>query len=625
MSTPTSTLKPNDVPHYSIFSWQRILKIALLHKRELILAHIIAFLTTILIVPIPLLMPLLVDEVLLEQPATLVNSVNWFFPVSWHSHFLTIIVITLSVLLLRFISLALGVWQMRQFTIIAKDVVYRIRKDLIGCLQRVSMAEYETLGSGQVISHFVTDLDTLDQFIGVSVSRVLIASMSIIGTAVVLLWMHWQLALVILLFNPLVIYSALLMGRNIKNLKRQENEAYGSFQQTLSETLEAIQQIRAYNREQYYLGKIVNHANKIKKHAIAYAWKNDAAERLSFNIFLLGVEIFRAISMLTVLFSDLSIGQMLAVFSYLWFMLAPTQEIIRIQYSYHSAKAALQRVNKLFDLSYEPHYPHIHNPFANQSTTAVRLENICFAYNARSETTSELTTPPNGLEKKPQNWILDHISVDIKAGEKVAFVGTSGGGKTTLVQVILGLYVPQAGNVYFDNVPVTQIGMDVVREHVVTVLQHPALFNDTVRMNLTLGREISDEKVWQALEIAQLADVVKNMELGLDTVLGQRGVRLSGGQRQRVACARMILANPKIVILDEATSALDTKTESKLHTALNNFLTDKTTIIIAHRLSAVKQADRVFVFDNGRIIEEGHHDGLIRENGLYAKLYGGLF
>jgi len=164
--------------------------------------------------------------------------------------------------------------------------------------------------------------------------------------------------------------------------------------------------------------------------------------------------------------------------------------------------------------------------------------------------------------------------------------------------------VPQSGDVYFDNVPMTEIGMDVVREQVVTVLQHPALFNDTLRLNLTLGRDLSDEQLWHALDIAQLSEVVKNMENGLDTMLGQHGVRLSGGQRQRVAVARMILANPKVVILDEATSALDTETESKLHTALNDFLKEKTTIIIAHRLSAVKQADRVFVLKKGGLLKK---------------------
>ena len=586
------------------YTWQQIINIALEHKRALIFAHIIAIIATLLSVPIPLLMPLLVDEVLLNQPATLVNTINSIFPENWHGAILTILVIALFSLFLRINALIFGVWQMRHFTIISKNVVYRIRKNLISRLQRVSMAEYESLGSGKVISHLVTDLDTIDQFLGASISKLLIAILSIIGAAIILLWMHWQLALLIFLINPIVVYTTIKLGRRVKELKRTENSAYSAFQQKLSETLEAIQQIRAYNRESYYLGKVINSANEIKNHAIGYAWKSDAAGRLSFNVFLFGFDMFRAITMLMVVFSDLSIGQMFAVFGYLWFMLVPMQEIINIQYSYQSAKAALQRVNELFAISYEPVYPHNQNPFKNQNTTEIRLENICFSYNK-------------------QDIVLDNVSLKIKAGEKVALVGASGGGKTTLVQVLLGLYAPQSGNVYFNNIPVTEIGMDVVREHVVTVLQHPALFNDTLRMNLSLGRELSDDELWQALDIAQLTETIKNLENGLDTVLGQRGVRLSGGQRQRVAVARMILAKPKIVILDEATSALDTETENKLHNALNEFLKDKTTLIIAHRLSAVKQADRVFVFDQGKIIEEGRHENLIAENGLYAKLYGG--
>jgi len=586
------------------YTWQQIINLALEHKRALIFAHIIAIIATLLSVPIPLLMPLLVDEVLLNQPATLVNTINSIFPTNWHGAILTIMVIALFSLFLRISALIFGVWQMRHFTIISKNVVFRIRKNLISRLQRVSMAEYENLGSGKVISHLVTDLDTIDQFLGASISKLLIAILSIIGAAIILLWMHWQLALFIFLINPIVVYTTIKLGRQVKELKRKENRAYSAFQQKLSETLEAIQQIRAYNRESYYLGKVIDTAKDIKNHAIGYAWKSDAAGRLSFNVFLFGFDMFRAITMLMVVFSDLSIGQMFAVFGYLWFMLAPMQEIINIQYSYQSAKAALQRVNELFALSYEPIYPHNQNPFKNQNTTEISLKNICFSYNK-------------------QDIVLNNVSLKIKAGEKIALVGASGGGKTTLVQVILGLYAPQSGKVYFNNIAMTEIGMDIVREHVVTVLQHPALFNDTLRMNLSLGRELSDKELWQALEIAQLTETVKNLEKGLDTILGEHGVRLSGGQRQRVAIARMILAKPKIVILDEATSALDTETEKKLHQALNEFLKDKTTLIIAHRLSAVKQADRVFVFEQGKIIEEGRHDKLIAENGLYAKLYGG--
>jgi ATP-binding cassette subfamily C protein len=166
------------------------------------------------------------------------------------------------------------------------------------------------------------------------------------------------------------------------------------------------------------------------------------------------------------------------------------------------------------------------------------------------------------------------------------------------------------------------IGLDVVRENVATVLQQPAMFNDTVRENLTLGRELDDINIWQALEIAQMKTGVEQMPDGLDTIIGRSGVRLSGGQRQRIAIARMILSNPKVVILDEATSSLDTETEARLHHAMHAFLQDRTTLIIAHRLSAVKQANRVLVFDGGKIIDEGGHDELIKRDGLYRDLYG---
>ena len=164
--------------------------------------------------------------------------------------------------------------------------------------------------------------------------------------------------------------------------------------------------------------------------------------------------------------------------------------------------------------------------------------------------------------------------------------------------------------------------MDVVRENVACVLQHPALFNDTLRNNLTLGRDVSDEKLWQVLQVAQMEEVVKQLPAGLDSILGRNGVRLSGGQRQRIAIARMALTDPKVVVLDEATSALDADTEARLHQSLQTFLKGRTTIIIAHRLSAVRQADRVFVFDDGRIAEHGRHQELINASGLYARLYG---
>jgi len=587
-----------------IYTWTNIRHIALEHKKELFYAHLVAIFAMVVSVPIPLLMPLLVDEVLLNKPGLITSTIDKLSPPEWHLPIIYITVVLVISVILRIIAIIFSVIQSRQFSVISKDIVFRIRKRLLDHLQTISMSEYESLGTGTVVTYLVKDLDTIDNFVGNTISKSLVAILTIAGTGVILLWMHWQLGLFILLLNPIVIYFTRTVGSRVKDLKSKENSAYEIFQQSLTETLEAINQIRSSNRERHYCNQLIDSARSVKDTSIAFAWKSDAASRLSFLVFLFGFDIFRACAMLMVFYSDLSIGQMLAVFGYLWFMMAPVQEILSIQYAFFAAKAALTRINRLGALKQEPNYPHINDPFLNKKTVSIKVDNLHFSYG-------------DGDEK-----VLNGIQLHIKAGEKVALVGASGGGKSTLVQTLIGLYPPDQGQIYFDNVPIDQIGLDVVREHVVTVLQHPILFNDTIRANLTLGKPATDEQLWNALTIAQLFETVKDLEQGLDTIVGRQGMRLSGGQRQRMAIARMVVTNPSVVILDEATSALDSETEHKLHKALSLFLKNRTTIIIAHRLSAVKQADHVYVFEEGKICEQGRHETLINQQGLYAKLYG---
>ena len=594
---------PEQVNSTRAYTWQSIFAIVKQHRSTLILANIIAIFAAAISVPVPLLMPLLVDEVLLEKPGKITGLLSEMFPVSWLTPISIILIVMLLSMLLRLVALLLAVWQTREFTSVAKDVTYRIRLGLLKHLQKVSMAEYEAVGSGSITSHLVTDVSAIDDFLGATLSKFIVAVLTVIGIAGVLLWMHWQLALFILLMNPVVIYFTMVMGKKVKHLKRNENVSFELFQQALIETLDGIQQIRASNREGHYLQRVISRAEQLKKNMVAFGWKSDAANRLSFFIFLMGFEVFRGLSMVVVLFSGLSIGEMFAVYAYLWFMMGPMQEILGIQYSFYSANAAIERINELLAMKLEPEYRHSKNPFAGKHTVGLSVENVSFKYG-------------DGLP------VLDGVSLSIAEGEKVALVGASGGGKSTLVQIILGLYPADEGQLYFDGVNLEDIGLEVVRENVATVLQHPAMFNDTVKQNLCLGREIDDDLIWQALEIAQMRDVVEDMPEQLESIIGRSGIRLSGGQRQRLAIARMILADPKVVILDEATSSLDTETEAKLHEAMHAFLQNRTTLIIAHRLSAVRQADRVLVFDSGKIIDEGHHQELISRDGLYRDLYG---
>ncbi|HEX8595255.1 MAG TPA: ABC transporter ATP-binding protein [Pseudomonas sp.] len=585
-------------------SWTEIRRLAARHKKALWIANGVAVLATLCSVPIPLLLPLLVDEVLLGHGDTALKFMNQLLPDSLQTSVGYIGLMLLATVCLRLGALVFNVIQARLFARLSKDIVYRVRIRLIERLKRISLGEYESLGGGTVTTHLVTDLDTVDKFIGDTLSRFLVAMLTLAGTAGILVWMHWKLALLIMLFNPLVIYATVKLGKRVKHLKKQENDSTSRFTQALTETLDAIQEVRAGNRQGYFLGRLGLRAQEVRDYAIASQWKSDASSRASGLLFQFGIDIFRAAAMLTVLFSDLSIGQMLAVFSYLWFMIGPVEQLLNLQYAYYAAGGALTRINELLARADEPQYPGGADPFTGQETVGIDIRGVCFSYGEEN--------------------VLDQLNLTIAPGEKVAVVGASGGGKSTLVQLLLGLYTAQSGTIRFGGASQEEIGLETIRENVAVVLQHPALFNDTVRANLSMGRERSDEACWQALEIAQLAPTIRGFPAGLDSVVGRSGVRLSGGQRQRLAIARMVLSDPKVVILDEATSALDAATEYSLHQALARFLHGRTTLIIAHRLSAVKQADRVLVFDGGKIAEEGDHSQLIADGGLYAKLYGHL-
>ncbi|TKG30485.1 ABC transporter ATP-binding protein [Vibrio breoganii] len=578
---------------------------AMKHKKMLIYANFIAFVATLMSVPIPLLLPLMVDEVLLDKPAKGLAFLNSFLPQGLQTATGYIVTVLLLIIVMRIGSQALNILQTRQFTLVSKQLTCQLRQWILDKLGRVSMQQYEEKGSGGLTSHLVTDIETIDKFIGNTLSRFVISVLTVIGTGGILLWLNWQLGLFIILMNPVVIYLSRMLGQRVKHLKKKENQSFERFQQRLVETLDGIYQLRAANREQEYLGKLKQDAESIRVDADKYAWQSDAANRLSFLMFLIGFEIFRAAAMLMVLFSDLTIGQIFAVFGYLWFMLSPVQELLSIQYSWYSASAAMKRLNGILDMPEENRPIATVNPFEKGEPIEVEFKNVSFAYDAERN-------------------VLDDFSLKIPKGKRVALVGASGGGKSTLIQLLLGIYQKDSGDILVNGHTIETVSYEALRKELAVVLQQPMIFNDTLRQNLTLGQDYSDNELWGALEVAQLISLKDTLPNGLDSHIGRQGVRLSGGQRQRLAIARMVLSNPELVILDEATSALDTSTEAELHLALNRFLKNRTTLIVAHRLSAVKQADLIYVLEDGKVIQSGTHIDLIEKDGLYQTLYGSL-
>ena len=560
------------------------------------MGNIVAVMATLLIVTIPLFIPLIVDELLLGKEHHFIAFISEHIFTSDTKGYVLFVLFT--ILVLRLLSTILSIIQTKIFVGISKNISYKLRKSLLNHLKRVSLKEYEMMRVGAVTSKLVTDVETIDAFVSSTISKLIVATLVLLFSAIVLFWIHWQLALFILITNPIVVLFTVKLSRNIGKLKKEENRAIELFQSSLTETLELFHQIKAANKENYFFSKSQVRADELRVHSINYGYKSDASIKLSYLIFLSGYEVFRAVSILAVAYSDLSVGLMLAIFSYLWVMVTPTQDIINFQYVLATAKAACKRINSIFEMQQEPIVEQKNNPFTNHSSIDIEIKNLNFAYN----------------KNKP---ILKDVNLNIESGKKVAIVGASGSGKTTLANIIVGFYPLDSGEIIYGEISNSELNLSTIRENIHLILQHPKLFNDTMLFNLTLGNKYSEQEVQNALQIAQLDLVVERLDNGLDTLVGKDGIKLSGGQRQRVAIARMVLSDPKVVIFDESTSALDVHTELKLFEALDSFLKHKTIITIAHRLSTIKSAEYIYVLEDGKVADCGTAQELLKKDKSY--------
>ncbi len=580
-------------------SFKQIFRELRTHKRLLLKANLLAVVSILISLPIPMLIPLLIDEIILKKSHYLLDHLTPILGAG-REPFVYVVAVLVIAIVLRAIFLSLSALQSYYFAQVSKDVTFGIQKRLIDHISKVSLREYENFGSGKIGSLLVVDLATIDSFLGVSVNKFIISILTVIGIGAVLLWIHWQLGLFILILMPFIAYITKKIARKVGEYKRKENRIISEFQDELGENMELFWQIKASNQEEQMRQKLIQKADAIKHASIDFKYRSEVAAMFSYFLFLAGFEIFRSAGILSVEYSDLTIGKMLGIFGYLWVIMSPFQEIISMQYAYHNANAALERINTIYDMKPESHYPHLKNPFEGRRTDSITLVDLNFSYDEGSEA-------------------LKDITLDIPAGSKVAIVGETGGGKSTLASLLVGFYEPSSGDIRYDGVSYKEIGWDIIREHTYLVLQSPYLFNATISYNLTMGKEVPKERIEKAIEIAQLRSFIDSLPDGLETLVGKNGVKLSGGQRQRLSIARMVVADPNVVILDESTSSLDVQTEADLFVALSSFLKERTTIIIAHRLSTITQADQIYFISDGRVIESGDYKGLKAQNGKFAE------
>ena len=560
-----------------MISIKSIFQEILQHKKVLLLANTVAIISTLVVLPVALLLPLLIDELILGKGGVIVDTIDKYFTVGEPMYY--IVIVLLITMGLKAVGLVFSLLHIRLFTKISKEVTYTIRKRLLNHLQVVSMREYDLLGSGAVSSKIITDVETVDKFVASSVGEVVVEVLTLIGVSIVLLLLNWQMALVILLLNPITIFIMLRTFRSVAKMKKKENESIETFQNTLTESLELYNQIRVQNREKHFLQTVDQQAKEIRDRSYLFGLKSEMALEFSRLLVFYSHDIFKALGIFMVFIGMLTIGKMLAIFSYAWVLMRPVDKLINFIHLYFNAKSAIERLNEILALEKEPHYVAKVDPFKNKKSASIVLKNVSFSYDGKIE-------------------VLTNINLNIKEGEKIAIVGETGSGKSTLAQILIGLYPISSGEIFYNGHEIKEVGYEKIRENVGFVLQAPLMFNNTLRFNLTLGRDYSDEVIYEALKVAQLFDFVDGLEIKLDTIVGKNGTKLSGGQRQRLSIARVLLDNPKVMIFDESTSSLDNETEKKLLEALDAYMKDKTVITIAHRASSIERADRVIDLGN---------------------------
>ncbi|HSR73953.1 MAG TPA: ABC transporter ATP-binding protein, partial [Sulfurovum sp.] len=350
-----------------------------MQKRDFWRTNLYGILATLLLLPIPMLMPLLIDEVLLAHPGKMTELLSIFFGSS--EVWVYIAVILAVVLFLRFSAFFFNNQKTFYATKITEKISYLLRYRILHHLKRVSISEYETLKSGGIASKTVQDVESISGFAGQMVTNILSAALMLIGIAAIMLWMNWILALLVFLLNPFFLGFSRLLGRKTGELLRRQHEAYELYHEFLNETLELFIQVRASNQEHSFFGiTLQGHAKEIEEASLDYGYQASVAHSSSTLLTNTVVDIFRALGIAAVAYSDLTIGMMIAFLFYLSTLVAPIQQLMGLVISYQSTKPALDRINSLLSLSQEPHYPHELDPFKEVKTTSVELKGISFAY-----------------------------------------------------------------------------------------------------------------------------------------------------------------------------------------------------------------------------------------------------
>ncbi|WP_312335001.1 ABC transporter ATP-binding protein [Anaerospora hongkongensis] len=484
----------------------------------------------------------------------------------------------------------------------SQKIIIDIRRDLYQHLQKLSIAFFEKRSVGTIMSYVTNDVAALQTALVNNVIDFVNYSVTLAGSILLLLYIDWKLSLLMFLTFPLILYTINISGQKMRIKSRTLQERAADITAFLQETILAVSVIKSFARESYELERF-DYENSRNFQAQMKIVQVMAVITPIINILsTIGITAIIWFGGHEVISGHLTSGALISFLVYVINLPTPVKRLSNIYADIQRALAAAQRIFEVLDI--EPEIKDLEGakelgPVAGYVT----FQNVSFAYN-------------------PGKPVVADMSFEARPGELIAIVGPSGAGKTTVVNLIPRFYDPVAGSIRIDNIDIQAVTLQSLRAQVGIVPQETILFSGTIFQNIIYGNlEAAKEEVIAAAKVANAHNFIMEMADGYETPVGERGAQLSGGQRQRIAIARAVLKNPRILILDEATSALDTESELLVQQALDRLMIGRTSFVIAHRLATVQRAHLILVMENGKIVEHGNHEALVKADGLYSKLY----
>lgn len=486
---------------------------------------------------------------------------------------------------------------------VSNKILYDIRGYLYGHLQRLSLRYYANTRAGEIISRVINDVEQTKNFVMIGLMNVWLDLATILIAIAIMLSMDVSLTLVALLAFPFYAMSVKYFFGRLRDLTRERSQALANVQSYLHERVQGMSIIKSFALEKHEQ-KIFNDTNdKFLEKAIDHTKWNAKAFAVVNTITDVAPLLVIGYAGYQVIQGNLTLGTMVAFIAYIERLYNPLRRLVNSSTTLVQSLASMDRVFELVDEDYD-----VTDKKGARDLKVVdgKLEfrNVSFHYN------------DGGTE------VLSNMNFTVKPGETVALVGMSGGGKSTIVSLIPRFYDVTEGGIYMDDHDLRDVSIHTLRDQIGLVLQDSILFSDSVKANILMGKpDATDAEVEAAAKAANAHEFIKLLPEGYDTKVGERGVKLSGGQKQRVAIARVFLKNPPMLILDEATSALDLESEALIQDSLERLASDRTTVIVAHRLSTITHADQILVVDHGVLAEKGTHDELMKQKGVYYNLF----